>query len=386
VSVSNPWPVSGTAAVELLKQAFDRARRAADPAVCLPPALAGLARRPALVLGTGKAAAAMAAAFHAHWGAPARGMVVTRYGHGLRPGEESGAIEVVEAGHPSPDAASLAAGARLLELARELEAHETLCCLISGGGSSLAARPLPVVTLDQKRAVASHLMHHGADIREINCVRKHLSCLKGGWLAVAAHPAPVATFVISDIPGDDVADIASGPTIADATTQADALAILERYRYPHLAELAPVLRDPRWETPKPGAAEFAGDTVHLLATAATALDAAGRFLRDRGFEVLALGDDLDDEAQSLGRAHARLAKSRARIGKPLALLSGGETRVMIGEPGVLVRARARARRRPRHLCACGGHRWHRWARRSRGRHRGARDLGARRRTRRVASR
>jgi hydroxypyruvate reductase len=333
VSVSNPWPASSAARVELLKQVFERARRAADPAVCLPPALAGLERRPALVLGTGKAAAAMAAAFHAHWGAPVRGVVVTRYGHGLRPGEESGAIEVVEAGHPSPDGASLAAGARLLELAGELEAHETLCCLISGGGSALASQPLPAITFEQKRAAANYLMHHGAGIREINCVRKHLSRLKGGWLAVAAHPAPVATFVISDIPGDDVADIASGPTIADATTQADALVILERYRYPRIAELAPALRDPRWETPKPGTAEFARDTVHLIATAATALDAAARLLAERGFEVLALGDDLDDEAQALGRAHARLAKSRVRSGKPLAMLSGGETRVVIGEPG-----------------------------------------------------
>ncbi len=136
----------------LLTEAFDRALQAAAPAVCLPPALAGLPRRPALVLGTGKAAASMAAAFHTHWGAPVRGMVVTRYGHGLLPGEQCGAIEVVEAGHPSPDSASLTAGARLLELASHVRADETLCCLISGGGSSLASQPLPVLTFEQKRA------------------------------------------------------------------------------------------------------------------------------------------------------------------------------------------------------------------------------------------
>ncbi|HVS25013.1 MAG TPA: DUF4147 domain-containing protein, partial [Gammaproteobacteria bacterium] len=287
--------------VLLLKQAFDSALEAAAPAVCLPPALQAYPRKPALVLGTGKAAASMTAAFCAHWDAPTRGLVVTRYGHGLKAGEASGGVEVVEAGHPSPDAASLAAGARLLELAAGARDGEYLICLISGGGSSLAAAPLPPITFEQKRAAANFLIRAGADVREINCVRKHLSRLKGGRLAAAAHPAPVITFVISDVPGDEVGDVASGPTIADATTQADARAILERYRYPGLAELLPVLRDPQRETPKPGAAEFANDEVHLIATAATALDAAAKFLRGKGFDVLDLGDDLADEAQALGR-------------------------------------------------------------------------------------
>jgi len=317
----------------LLEQAFAKASQAAAPAVCLPPALAGLPRRPALVLGAGKAAASMAAAFHAHWGAPARGMVVTRYGHGLKAGEQAGDIEVVEAGHPSPDSASLAAGAKLLELAGELRAGETLVCLISGGGSSLASQPLPVLTLEQKRAAANFLMDNGADIREINCVRKHLSRLKGGRLAAIAHPNPVATFAISDIPGDDVGAIASGPTVPDPTTQAEALRILEKYRYPKRAELAPILKDPNWETPKPGDPKFANDSVHLIATAATALTAAARFLEENGFRVVQLGDDLDDEAQSLGREHARLAKEALKRGERTAILSGGETRVVIGENG-----------------------------------------------------
>lgn len=318
---------------QLLELAFATASQAAAPDVCLPPALVGLARRPAVVLGAGKAAAAMAAAFYAHWGAPVRGMVVTRYGHGLLPGERCGDIEVVEAGHPSPDGASLAAGDRLLSLAAGVGRDETLICLISGGGSSLASQPLPVLTFEQKRAAANFLIRQGADIREINCVRKHLSRLKGGRLAVAAHPAPVATFVISDVPGDDVGAIASGPTVADPTTQQDALAILEKYRYPKLAELMPVLRDPRWETPKPGDAAFAGDSVHLIATAATALAAAARLLREHGYEVLQLGDDLHDEAQALGREHARLAKQMRMAGKRTAILSGGETRVVLGEGG-----------------------------------------------------
>ena len=330
--------VSGARA--LLEQAFAKALQAAAPAVCLPPALVGLPRRPALVLGAGKAAASMAAAFHAHWGAPVRGMVVTRYGHGLKPDEEAGDIEIVEAGHPSPDSASLAAGARLLELAAELRAGETLVCLISGGGSSLASQPILELTLEQKRAAANFLMDNGADIREINCVRKHLSRLKGGRLAAIAHPNPVATFVISDIPGDDVGAIASGPTVPDATTQADALAILQKYRYPKRAELAPILEDPKWETPKPGDPKFANDSVHLIATAATALTAATRFLEDNGFRVVQLGDDLDDEAQSLGREHAKLAKEALRRGERTAILSGGETRVVLGDAGMDARGRA----------------------------------------------
>ena len=319
--------------VLLLKQAFDTALQAAAPSVCLPPALEAYPRKPALVLGAGKAAASMTAAFCAHWSAPTRGLVVTRYGHGLRAGETSGGVEIVEAGHPSPDAASLAAGTRLLELAASAREDEYLICLISGGGSSLAAAPLPPVTFEQKRAAANYLIRAGADVREINCVRKHLSKLKGGRLAAAAHPARVITFVISDVPGDEVGDIASGPTIPDATSQADALAILERYRYPNVAELMPVLGDRIAETPKPGAPGFAGDEVHLIATASTALDAATRFLRGKGYEVVYLGDDLADEAQELGRRHAELAREQHARGLRVAILSGGETRVVLGEGG-----------------------------------------------------
>jgi hydroxypyruvate reductase len=272
----------------------------------------------------------MAAAFHSSWGAPVRGMVVTRYGHGLTAGESCGAIEVVEAGHPSPDAASLAAGARLLALAATLSGDETLIGLISGGGSALASQPLPVLTFEQKRAAANFLIRQGADIREINCVRKHLSLLKGGRLAAVAHPHPVATFAISDVPGDDVGAIASGPTVPDPTTQAEALAILAKYRYPALAELKPILNDACWETPKPGDPAFAADTVHVIATAATALSAAAKFLARQGYRVVQLGDDLDDEAQALGREHARLALEWRRSGQRTAILSGGETRVVLG--------------------------------------------------------
>jgi hydroxypyruvate reductase len=317
--------------LEVLERAYARAVEAAQPANCLPPVLARAERDgKALVLGAGKAAAAMAAAFCAHWQGPVRGMVVTRYGHGLKPGESCADVQVIEAGHPSPDSASLAAGARLLELARSAARVESVHCLISGGGSALAAVPLAGVTFEQKRAAADFLIRAGADIREINCVRKHLSGLKGGRLARAAHPAPVTTYAISDIPGDNVADIASGPTIPDATTQADAIRILERYDYEGLKELKGVLDDARFESPKPGEQGFHNDTSHLVATAATALAAAATYLRHEGYEVMHLGDDLDDEARTLGHRHGELAKRCLASGRRTAILSGGETRVVLG--------------------------------------------------------
>ncbi|HEX6993220.1 MAG TPA: glycerate kinase [Gammaproteobacteria bacterium] len=316
----------------LLTRAFECALHAAAPAVCLDRALAEIdVRTPAVVIGAGKAAAAMAAAFSAAWEAPVRGLVVTRYGHGLAPGEDAGGIEVVEAGHPSPDGASLAAGARLLELARSVGPGERLVGLISGGGSALASAPLDGLAFEEKRDAATFLIRAGADIREINCVRKHLSGLKGGRLASAARPAAVVTFAISDVPGDDPADIASGPTLPDRTTQRDALEILHGYGYPRIDALRAVLDDPRFETPKPDDPTFAEDTVRVVASNATALDAAQAFLEREGLRVVRLGDDLDGEAQALGREHARLALELARSAEPVAILSGGETRVVLGD-------------------------------------------------------
>jgi hydroxypyruvate reductase len=323
--------VTAEPTLEVLERAFTRAVEAAQPANCLPPALARAQRGDkALVLGAGKAAAAMAAAFCAHWPGPARGMVVTRYGHGLKPGESCADIDVIEAGHPSPDSASLVAGTRLLELASSAGPGESVHCLISGGGSALAAVPLAGVTFEQKRAAADFLIRAGADIREINCVRKHLSGLKGGRLARAAHPARVTTYAISDIPGDNVADIASGPTIPDRTTQADAIRILERYDYGRLGELKGVLDDARLESPKPGEHGFRNDSSHLVACAATALGSAAAYLRHEGYEVMYLGDDLVDEARTLGCRHGELAKRCLASGVRTAILSGGETRVVLG--------------------------------------------------------
>ncbi|HUF74272.1 MAG TPA: DUF4147 domain-containing protein [Gammaproteobacteria bacterium] len=314
----------------MLRRAFDTALEAVAPERLVPEALARIQDHgPAVVLGAGKGAAAMAAAFHAHWRAPVRGYVVTRYDHGLKAGEESGAIEIVEAGHPSPDEASVAAGRRLLDLAAGHASDERLFFLVSGGGSALASAPIAGIDLAAKRDAANFLMNAGANISEINCVRKHLSALKGGRLAKAAHPAPVTTYAISDVPGDDIGDIASGPTIADRTTQSDAIRILGDYGYPGLSALMEVLGNPRNESPKPDDPAFRNDHYELIGSAARAFAAAAEFLRSQGYEVLELGDDLDREARALGREHAGLARERIRAGRRVAILSGGEARVVI---------------------------------------------------------
>lgn len=326
--------MSHLAEIELLKRAFAAALKAVSPERLVPEALAKIDEHgPAVVLGAGKAAAAMAAAFHANWNAPVRGLVVTRYGHGLKEGEAAGEIEIVEAGHPSPDEASVAAGRALLDLAAGHASDEQLFFLASGGGSALASAPIEGIGYEAKRDAANYLMHAGANISEINCVRKHLSALKGGRLAVNAHPAPVTTLAISDVPGDDIADIASGPTVPDRTTQADAISILDFYRYPRLTELMPVLSDPDNESPKPGDAAFDNDSYSLIGSANRAFAAAAELLREEAYEVIELGDHLDQEAKTLGREHAALARQHLAAGKRVAILSGGETRVVLEKTG-----------------------------------------------------
>ncbi|MGI9257713.1 MAG: glycerate kinase type-2 family protein [Gammaproteobacteria bacterium] len=314
-----------------LLEAFRTAVAAASPARCLLPD--SVPRGDLLVLGAGKAAAAMAVAVNRHATGSVRGFVVTRYGHGLQPGEDAGQIEVVESGHPHPDEKSAAAGSQLLNLAATLHDGETLLFLASGGASSLAAAPLADVTLEQKRAIADFLMRDGADIRDINCVRRHLSAIKGGRLARIAHPCRVVTLAISDVPGDAIGDIGSGPTIADPTTGAEALEILERHRVPDTADLSVQLLDPRYESPKPGDADFAADRAEIVATGKTALDEADEYLSALGVPVRRLGEDLTDEAHELGREHARLAQEAVEAREPLAILSGGETRVKVRSRG-----------------------------------------------------
>jgi glycerate 2-kinase len=314
----------------LLEQAFAVALGAADAASGVAAALARSSpQTPALVLGAGKAAVSMALAFRAGWQAPLRGLVVTGYGYGLREAEEAAPIDVLEAAHPLPDEQSLTAAQRLLGLARGVRRDETLWFLASGGGSALCALPLPGITLEQKREAADFLIRHGADIRTVNCVRKHLSAIKGGRLAAAAHPAPVRTLVVSDVAGDHLEDVASGPTLADPTSQSDALEILTRYEYPRLPELEPVLGAAEFESPKPSDPSFEHDRAEVVTNASAALDAAHALLAERGFRVLRLGDDLGGTARDLGREHAQLAKRLRRDGGRVAMLSGGETTVVL---------------------------------------------------------
>lgn len=319
----------------VLRALFDAALGAVLPGECLAPHLARLdrPRGRTVAIGAGKAAAAMARAVEAAWDGPLEGLVVTRYGHGAA----CERIEVVEAAHPVPDAAGRAAAGRILAAVRNLTADDLVLCLISGGGSALLSLPADGLTLEDKQAVNRALLRSGAAIGEMNAVRKHLSAIKGGRLALAAHPARVATFLISDVPGDDPATVASGPTVPDPTSFAEAQAILRRYAIAapdavirHLAEGAAGRIE---ETPKPGDARLAGNLVVTVATARQALEAAAAHARGLGLEPIVLGDDIEGEAREVARAHAALALERRRAGRPAVILSGGETTVTVRGEG-----------------------------------------------------
>ncbi len=293
-----------------------------------------------LVLGAGKAGGAMAAAVDALWpsDAPLSGLVVTRYAHTppeyrARPGR----IEVVEASHPVPDAAGQAAAERMMALTQGLTANDLVLCLISGGGSSLLALPAPGLDLADKQAVNKALLHSGAAIDEMNTVRKHLSSIKGGRLAARCAPARVVTLLISDVPGDAPEIIASGPTVPDTSTCADALAICRRFGIQLPAVALAGLESGAWETPKPGDACFEGQEVHLIATPQQSLEAAAELARAQGFSPHILSDEIEGESREVGKVHAALARAVARRGQPFArpcvLLSGGETTVTVKAKG-----------------------------------------------------
>lgn len=323
---------------QLLRRLFAAGLAAADPARCVPPALAAI-EPPGpggrlIVVGAGKASAAMARAVEAHWPGPLSGLVVTRYGHGV----PCSRIEIVEAAHPVPDAAGEAAAARILALVGGLTVNDRVLALISGGGSALLAAPAAGVTLPQKRALTSALLRSGASIGEINSVRKQLSAIKGGRLALAAWPAPVLTLAISDVPGDDPAVIASGPTVGDPGDGAAALAILERYGIP----LDPVLRARlaagELATPQPDDPRLARSRFVLLASPRQMLEAAAAEARRCGVTPLILGDAIEGEAREVAKVHAGIALACSRhgfpAGRPCVLLSGGETTVTLrGEGG-----------------------------------------------------
>lgn len=288
-----------------------------------------------LVVGAGKAAAAMAAALERAWQerypeAPLSGLVVTRYGHG----EACERIEVLEASHPMPDDLGEKAARRMLEAVDGLGADDRVIALISGGGSALMSLPAPGISLAEKQAINRALLRCGAPIREINTVRRHLSAIKGGRLAAAAHPAPVVTWLISDVPGDDPTLVASGPTLPDGSTPAEALAILERYAI----EVPASVRDhlaAGGDAPRRDDPAFAQDETRVLARAADALEAARAAAEAAGVEVRVLGDDLEGEARELGRAQGRMAVAQrdSRLTRPLLLLSGGETSVTVTGDG-----------------------------------------------------
>ena len=289
-----------------------------------------------LVLGAGKAAGAMAQAVEALWpaDAPLSGLVVTRYGHvPPRPEGLVQRIEVAEAAHPVPDAAGMAAAQRMLALTAGLTENDLVLCLISGGGSALLTLPADGLTLADKQRINQALLASGAAIGEMNCVRKHLSRIKGGRLAAACAPARVVTLAISDVPGDDPSVIASGPTVPDATTCADALAILERYRIDIPAPVRAALVAGVLETPKPGDAVLAGHAVHLIATPRQALEAAAEAARAAGVPAHILSDEMEGESREVGKVHAALARAVAQHGQPFArpcvILSGGETTVTL---------------------------------------------------------
>ena len=289
-----------------------------------------------VVIGAGKAGGSMAHAVEALWPTdkPLEGLVVTRYGHiPPRPAGLKQRIDIVEASHPVPDAAGLAAAQRILAMVQGLTKSDLVLCLISGGGSALLTLPADGLTLEDKQRINKQLLHSGANIGEMNCVRKHLSRIKGGRLAAACAPARVVTLMISDVPGDDPSVIASGPTVPDVTTCAHALAILKRYGIDVPEAVRAQLESGALETPKPGDDAFNGHELHLIATPQQSLEAAAVAARAAGLNAYILSDEMEGESREVGKVHAALARAVATknqpFQKPCVILSGGETTVTV---------------------------------------------------------
>ncbi|MGD2140120.1 MAG: glycerate kinase [Burkholderiales bacterium] len=313
----------------LLRQLFDTAVAAALPERSIQRFLPDPPKGRTIVVGCGKAAAAMARAVETHWHEPLEGLVVTRYGHRVT----TQRIEVVEAAHPVPDAAGRDAAKRILEMVSNLTADDLVLFLVSGGGSALMTLPVPGITLEDKQRINAQLLKSGANITEMNCVRKHISAVKGGRLAAAAAPANVVTLAISDIPGDDPAVIASGPTVADPTTFAEAIAILEKYRISEPASVIQHLHAASEETPKPGDQRLVNNELRMIATPQMSLEAAAEIARGFGITPIILGDAIEGEAREVALVHAGIARQVLRHGQPVAapcvVLTGGETTVTV---------------------------------------------------------
>jgi len=321
---------SSIAPQALLRRMFDAAIASAQPAVCVPPHLPPPPPSGRLiVVGAGKASAAMARAVEDHWDGPLSGLVVTRYGYAV----PCKTIEIVEAAHPVPDAAGLRAAERMLALVSGLREEDLVLCLFSGGGSALLPLPIAGLTLELEQTVNRALLASGASIGDMNCVRRHLSAIKGGRLAAACHPASVLTLLISDVPGDRPVDIASGPTVADPTTSSDALAIARRYGIELPPSVREVLESGRGESVKPGDPRLARAGVRMIAAPQMALEAAAAVAEDAGIAAHILGDSIEGEASDVGKVFAGLALQVAGRDQPFrapcVLLSGGETTVTV---------------------------------------------------------
>ncbi len=317
----------------LLREMFDAAIASAQPAKCVPAHLPEPPRGRLLVVGAGKASAAMARAVEECWTGPISGLVVTRYGYAV----PCSHIDIVEAAHPVPDAAGMRAARAMLERVQNLSEDDLVLCLISGGGSALLPLPAAGLTLEVKQSVSRALLASGATISEMNCVRRHLSAIKGGRLAAACYPARVLTLLISDVPGDRPIDIASGPTVADPTTCADASSILARYGIEVSREVRELLDSGRGESVKPNDPRMARCAVRMIATPQMALEAAAEVARAAGVAAHILGDAIEGEARDVGKVLAGIALQVAErdqpVGAPCVLLSGGETTVTVRGTG-----------------------------------------------------
>ena len=323
-----------------LRALYDCAVERAMPARVMAGHLPAPPKGRTVVIGGGKASGAMAAALDALWpaAAPLSGLVLTRYHHtpptySARPGR----IRVLEAAHPVPDEAGRQGALAMLEAVRGLTADDLVIALVSGGGSALLSLPVAGLTFEDKQQVNRALLASGASIDEMNCVRKHLSAIKGGRLAAACAPAPVLTLLISDVPGDVPEVIASGPTLPDPTTCADALAIIDRYRIALPAAVRAGLESGACESPKPGDPRFAGHAVSMIATPQQSLEAAAALARSAGLAAHVLSDEIEGESREVGKVHAALARAVARRGtpfsRPCVILSGGETTVTVRQKG-----------------------------------------------------
>ena len=312
-----------------LQSLFDKTWRAASPQNCVPDFLPQPTKGKTVVIGAGKASAAMAQVFEKCWVRDGKGefsgRVLTRYGHSA-PTE---VIEIIEASHPVPDAAGLKGAQQVLELVSNLTADDLVVCLISGGGSSLLTAPARGISLAQKQDINQQLLMSGAPIDEMNCVRKHLSAIKGGRLALAAYPASVVTLIISDVPGDDPSVVASGPTVGDATTRQQAMEICQKYNLDLPPSVLSFLQSPDSETPKPDDERLVNTQTEIIAAPAMAVAQAEKECLAAGFKVINLGDDIEGEAREIAVEHAKLALETKPTDQAMLIISGGETTVTV---------------------------------------------------------